>query len=140
MSRGVYWWVCLVTLAVSVCGSLVGTVRWLGPDDLVRSVAWLGHLPLFAGTVGASLVYALVQSLPGGRDPLWMMRPPKDAWTIALGQASLCGALAAFPATPGAPLEVLLSVPFMIVATLFFIDRMRRVQRQLVATGFTGAS
>ena len=104
------------------------------------TVAWLGHAPLVVGTLGASLVYALVQSLPGGRDPMWLMRPPNDAWTIALSQASLCGALAAFPTAPGGQLEILLSAPFMIVTTLFFIDRMRRVQRQLVASGFVRPS
>ena len=140
MNRGVYWWICLVTLVLSACGSLVGAVRWLGSDELVRSLAWLGHAPLFVGTVGATCVYALVQSLPGGRDPLWIMRPPNDGWSIALSQASLCGALAAFPTTPGAELEILLSAPFMLVTMFFFIDRMRRVQRQLVASGFTQPS
>ncbi len=140
MNRGVYWWVCLVTLAVSACGSLVGAIRWLGPDQLVLALAPLGHAPLFVGTVGATCVYAIVQSLPGGRDPLWILRPPNDGWSIALSPASLCGALASFPAMPGGQLEVLLSGPLMIATAFFFIDRMRRVQRQLVASGFTQPS
>ena len=140
MNRGVYWWVCLVTLVVSVCGSLVGAIRWLGSDHVVRSLAWLGHAPLFLGSVGATLVYALVQSLPGGREPLWIMSPPNDGWVIVLGQAALCGALAAFPTMPSGQLEVLLSGPLTIVTTFFFIDRIRRVQRQLVSSGFVRPS
>ena len=131
MSRSVYWWLCLVTIVVGICCAAVGAVRWLGPAELVQLLAPLGRAPLFVGTVGTIAVYALVQSLPGGRDPLWIMRPPNDGWTLALGGAMLCASVAGFPATPGGPNDILLSSPFVLVAAFFFIDRMRRVQRQL---------
>lgn len=139
MHRGVHWWVCLVTLVVSVLGAAVGAVRWLGPDSWVLALAPLGRAPLFLGTVGATCVYALVQSLPGGREPLWILRPPNDGWSIALGQATLCATLAGWPIRPQGPSEILLGTPFMLVTSFFFIDRMRRVQRQLAAAGFTPA-
>ena len=140
MNRGVYWWVCLVTLVVSVLGVAVGAVRWLGPDAWILALAPLGRAPLFLGAVGAVCVYALVQSLPGGREPLWLMRPPSDGWSIVLTQAMLCATLAAWPIRPREPNEILFSTPFMLVTAFFAIDRMRRVQRQLAAAGFTRPS
>ena len=140
MNRGVYWWVCVVTLVVSVLGAVVGAVRWLGPDAWVLALAPLGHAPLFLGTVGATCVYALVQSLPGGREPLWIMRPPSDGWSIVLTQALLCATLASWPIRPQGPSHIFLSTPLVIVTAFFAIDRMRRVQRQLAAAGFTRPS
>lgn len=131
MSRGVYWWICLVTLVVSACGVAVGAVRWLGPDDLVLALAPLGRAPLFLGTIGAHGSYCLTQSMPGGRAPVWFRRPPNEGWTIVLSQAMLCATLAAFPVTPGGENEILFSGPFVLISALFAIDRMRRVQRQL---------
>lgn len=140
MNRGLYWWVCLVTLVVSICASLVGAIRWLGPDHLVRSLAWLGHAPLFVGAVGATLVYGLVQSLPGGREPVWLSQPPNDGWSLVLGQAMLCAGLGVWPTVPGGPPEFFRSTPLLLMTVFFFIDRMRRVQRQLAAAGFTRPS
>jgi hypothetical protein len=100
----------------------------------VQALEPLGRAPLFVGTVGPILAYALVQALPGGRAPVWLRRPPNDGWAIALGAAMLCAALAAWPARRDAPfLEVLVSAPILLAAVGFMIDRQRRVQRLLAA-------
>lgn len=140
MNRGIYWWVCLAALVVSACGAAIGAVRWLGPDGWVLALAPLERAPLFIGTGGALLIYLVTQSLPGGRAPIWLPRPPHDGWTNALSLAMLCATLAAWPSVRGGPSQILASTPLVLLAAFLFIDRMRRVQRQLVAAGFTQAS
>jgi hypothetical protein len=136
MSRGVNWWSCVTAAIASLCCAAVGAIRWLGPADLVQAFVPLGRAPLFVGTLGAVLVYTVVQALPGGRDPLWIPRPPHDGWSAALGFAMLCGSLAAFPIVPDGSLDVIVSAPIMLLATALFIDRLRRVQRQLAQRPF----
>jgi hypothetical protein len=131
MSRGASWWICLTTIVVGLCCAAIGAVRWLGPAELVQVLAPLGRAPLFVGTLGAVLAYGAVQASRGGRDPVWMPRPPHDGWSTALVVAMLNGTLAAFPITPGGTLDVIVSAPLMLVAAFFFIDRVHRVQRQL---------
>jgi hypothetical protein len=129
MSSRVYRWICTATMAVSACGAAVGAVRCLGPVEFVRALEPLGRTPLFLGTTGTVGVYAFVQSLPGGRDPLSFRPLTADGWTFALTLAVLCGSLAAFPLAPGRGLDALLSAPLTLVAVFFCVDRNRRVQR-----------
>ena len=96
---------------------------------LIRALEPLGRTPLFLGTTGTVGVYAFVQSLPGGRDPLSFRPLTADGWTFALTLAVLCGSLAAFPLAPGRGLDALLSAPLTLVAVFFCVDRGRRVQR-----------
>ena len=132
MTERSYRWVCLVALGTAYLGAAVGAARWLGPDALSEALEPLGRAPLFVGTLGPILAYALVQALPGGRAPVWLRRPPNDGWTIVLGAAMLCAGLAAWPARRGAPfLEVITSTPLLLVAVGLLIDRQRRVQRLL---------
>lgn len=131
MTSRVYHWICGATMLVSACGTAVGAARWLGSAELVRALEPLGRMPLFVGTVGVVCVYAVVQSLPGGREPVWIVKPPNEGWMLALLLAALCATLAAHPLTPGGSLDVLVSAPNSIIAALFFLDRHRRVQRRL---------
>ncbi|MGZ8376780.1 MAG: hypothetical protein ACXWZS_12590 [Gemmatirosa sp.] len=131
MSRGAYWWICLIATVLSVCCAAVGAVRLLGTPEMILALAPLGRAPLFVGTVAVYCTYFLVQSMPGGREPLWIPRPPHDGWSMALSAALLCASCAAFPITPAGPLEVLFSTPFVLLSAFFLIDRIRRVQRQL---------
>lgn len=124
-------WICLAALAASAAGVGVGALRWLGPDALVQQLEPLGRAPVFLGVVAPLCAYALVQMMPGGRGPLWLVRPPHDGWTIALSIMMLCATLAMFPARRGDPLDVLFAVPFIFVTLGFLVDRMRRVQREL---------
>ncbi|MDF1505762.1 hypothetical protein [Roseisolibacter sp. H3M3-2] len=125
---------CLVALAVGCAGAAVGAVRWIGPATWAHALAPLGRAPLFVGTVAPILAYALVQALPGGREPLWLPRAPSDGWSLALCAAMLCAALGVWPARPGPILyEVLASAPMLVVSAGFFADRQLRVRRMLAA-------
>ena len=131
MSERSYRWTCLATLAAAAAGIAVGAVRWLGADALVQQLAPLGRAPVFVGVVAPLCAYALVQALPGGRAPLWLVRPPNEGWTLVLVLTLLCATLASFPARRGDPVDVFFTLPFTLVSVGFFIDRMRRVQREL---------
>ena len=131
MSERVPRWICLTALAASASGAVVGALRWLGSDALVQQLESLGRAPVFVGVVGPLCAYFLVQTLPGGRAPLWLVRPPNDGWTIALIVMMLCATLAMFPARRGDTLDVFFALPFIFITLGFFVDRMRRVQQQL---------
>ncbi len=131
MSRRSYKWFAFAALAAAAAGSAVGVVRWLGPDTLVRAVEPLGRAPVFIGVVAPHVAYFLVQLLPGGRDTLWLGRYVGDAWVLVLGQTAFCATVAAFPMRRGDLLDAIFSAPFALISTFFFIDRMRRVQREL---------
>ena len=134
MSERVPRWICLTALAASASGAVVGALRWLGSDALVQQLEPLGRAPIFVGVVGPLCAYALVQLLPGGRAPLWLVRPPNDGWAIALSITMLCATLAMFPARRGAVVESLFALPFILASAGFLIDRTRRVQRELGRT------
>ena len=131
MSERGYRWICLASLVGAAAGIAVGAVRWVGPLALVQQLEALGRAPVFVGVVGPLCAYALVQALPGGRAPLWLVRPPNDGWTVVLSLALLCATLAAFPARRGDPVDSLFALPFVLISVAFFIDRIRRVQRDL---------
>ncbi len=131
MSERIPRWICLAALIASAAGIVVGALRWLGPDALVQQLEPLGRAPMFVGVVAPLCAYAFVQMLPGGRAPLWLVRPPNDGWTLALSIMLLCATLAMFPARRGEPLDVLFAVPFVFVTVGFLVARMRRVQHQI---------
>jgi hypothetical protein len=124
-------WICLAALAASAAGVVVGALRWLGSSALVQQLEPLGRTPVFLGVVAPLCAYAIVQMLPGGRAPLWLVRPPNDGWTIALSLTMLCATLAMFPARRGAPVDSLFALPFILTSAGFLVDRLRRVQREL---------
>ena len=131
MSERIPRWICLAALIASAAGIVVGALRWLGPDALVQQLEPLGRAPVFVGVLAPLCAYAIVQVLPGGRAPLWLVRPPNDGWLHVLSAMLLCSTLASFPARRGAPIESLFALPFILVSVGFLIDRMRRVQREL---------
>jgi hypothetical protein len=124
-------WICFAALAASAVGVVVGALRWLGPLWLVRQLEPLGRAPVFFGVVGPLIAYGFVQMLPGGRAPIWLVRPPNDGWLHVLSFMLLGATLASFPARRGDVVDSLFALPFILVSVALFIDRMRRVQREL---------
>ena len=131
MSERIPRWICLAALAASAAGVAVGALRWLGPDALVQQLEPLGRAPVFFGVLGPLIAYAFVQMLPGGRSPIWLVRPPNDGWLHVLTLMLLGATLASFPARRGDVVDSLFTLPFILVTVGFIIDRMRRVQREL---------